>query len=64
MKLKDKHHGFFWWLIIGWWWVAVKWLCFTGLALIFKLFGHKKQKLTVKQREVCICQNCGHTWNK
>jgi len=27
-----------------------------------KIFGHKKQKLVTKQRTMCVCQNCGYTW--
>lgn len=63
VKLKNRHHGFFWWLCIGWWWVPIKWICFTGWALLFKIFGHKKQKTVNKQHKVYICQNCGYTWN-
>lgn len=63
MKLKDKHHGVFWWLFIGWWWLFVKWLVFTIPALIVKIFGHKKQKIVSKQRTMCVCQNCGYTWD-
>ncbi len=63
VKIKDKHHGIIWWFCIGWWWVPIKWLLFTLPALIFKIFGHKKQKVINKTKTVCICQNCGHSWN-
>lgn len=62
-KLVDKHHGIFWWFFVGWWWIPVKWLVFTLPALVFALFGHKKQKVKVKHTSVCVCQNCGHKWN-
>lgn len=58
--LKDAHHGCLWWLIIGCWWVPVKWLFFTVPAILFKIFGHKKQKTVNKQKTICICQSCGH----
>ena len=61
-KLVDKHHGCLWWVCIGWWWIFVKWLIFTIPALIFKIFGGKKQKLKQKHRSVFVCQNCGNHW--
>ncbi len=62
VKLKNKHHGFFWWLCIGWWWIPLKWLCFTIPALIIKIFSPKKQKAVNIQKSICVCQNCGYSW--
>jgi len=62
VKLKNKHHGIIWWLLIGWWWIPTKWLCFTLIALIVKIFSHKKQKAINKQVKMAVCQNCGNTW--
>ena len=62
IKVKDKHHGFFWWICIGWWWVPCKWLFLTLPALIVKIFGHKKQKVISTQKTMCVCQNCGYSW--
>lgn len=62
-KMVDKHHGIFWWLFWGWYWVPIKWLVFTVPALFLKIFGHKKQKLKTSSRTVCVCQDCGNTWN-
>lgn len=64
VELKNKHHGFFWWLFIGWWWTAFKWIFLTMPALIFLIFGHKKQKAVNHKHKVCVCQNCGHSWKK
>ena len=64
VELKDKKHGCLWWLLIGWWWIPVKWIVFTIPALLFAIFGHKKQKAVNKQRTVCACQDCGYTWDK
>ncbi len=61
-KLVTKHHGIIWWLIIGWWWIFVKWLIFTIPALIFAIFGHKKQKIKNVQEKIVVCQSCGNTW--
>lgn len=61
-RLKNKHHGIIWWLIIGWWWVFIKWLIFTIPALIVKIFVHRRQKVVTKHKKMCVCQNCGHTW--
>ena len=62
VRLKNKHHGVFWWLFIGWWWVCFKWLFLTLPALIFKIFGHKRQKAVNIQKTMAVCQACGHTW--
>ncbi len=63
VKLKNQRHGVIWWLCIGWWWLFIKWMFLTIPALIFKIFGHKKQKVVNKQRTICVCQNCGNKWN-
>ena len=63
VKLKNQHHGCLWWLCVGWWWIPFKWLFLTLPALIFAIFGHKKQKVVNKQRKICVCQNCGNQWN-
>lgn len=61
-QLKNKHHGIFWWLLIGWWWIPVKWLVFTIPALIFKIFAPRRKKVVNKHKKMCICQNCGYSW--
>lgn len=63
VHLKNQHHGIIWWFCIGWWWIPIKWLIFTLPALIFAIFGHKKQKAVNKSVTKCICQSCGYTWN-
>ena len=60
--LKDKHRGIIWWLLIGWWWIPIKWIFFTLPALLFAIFGHRKQKAVNKKETVCVCQNCGYSW--
>jgi DNA-directed RNA polymerase subunit M/transcription elongation factor TFIIS len=61
-KLVDKHRGCMWWLFIGWWWIPIKWLFLTLPALIFAIFGHKKQKIKTKIHSEAVCQSCGHRW--
>lgn len=61
--LKTKHRGVIWWLCVGWWWIPIKWLFFTVPALLFAIFGHKKQKTVNKQKTVCVCQSCGYKWD-
>jgi hypothetical protein len=63
VKLKNKHHGLLWWMFVGWYWVPIKWIVFTVPALIFAIFGSKKQKAVNKRKTVCVCQNCGYNWN-
>ena len=63
VHLKNHHHGCLWWLCIGCWWIPCKWLFFTIPAIIFKIFGHKKQKVFNKKKSVCVCQDCGYSWN-
>ncbi|MBR5031905.1 MAG: hypothetical protein IKX49_04270 [Clostridia bacterium] len=62
VTLKTAHHGIIWWLLVGWWWVPVKWIFFTVPALFFKLFSHKKQRAVNRQKTMCVCQQCGHSW--
>ena len=59
-RFKDAHHSIF----VGWWWIPLTWLVFTVPALLFKIFGHKKQRIVNKTRTVCVCQNCGYSWEK
>jgi len=61
-KLVDKHHGLIWWIFVGWWWLFFKWMFLTIPALLFKIFGHKKQKIKSKTHNEAVCQNCGHRW--
>jgi len=62
VKLKTKHRGIIWWLCVGWWWVPIKWFFFTVPALIFAIFGHKKQKAVNIQKTMCVCQDCCYSW--
>jgi hypothetical protein len=61
-ELVDQHHGCLWWLGGGWWWIPIKWLFLTLPALIFAIFGHKKQKIKQETHSKAICQDCGHRW--
>ena len=63
VHLKNKHHSCLWWLFIGCWWVPFKWLFLTFPALLFKIFGHKKQRAINKQKAYSVCQSCGYRWN-
>ena len=62
IKIKNKHRGIIWWLFIGWWWIPIKWFVFTLPALLFAIFGKKKQKVVTKNKTMCVCQNCGNSW--
>lgn len=57
--LQRARHGLIWWLLVGWWWVPLKWICFTWLALLAKIFAPKNYKLETEHRAVCVCQHCG-----
>ena len=61
VTLKNQHHSIWWWIFIGWWWIFIKWLIFTVPALLFKLFGHKKQKAVNEQKKIAVCQQCGYS---
>lgn len=61
-NLVQKRRGILWWCFIGIWWVPIKWICFTWLALLVKLFSPKKYKTTIRHKSMCVCQNCGHHW--
>ena len=62
VELKDKHHGIIWWICVGWYWVPLKWIFLTIPALLAKIFVPKKQKAKNIQRKVCVCQDCGYSW--
>lgn len=64
IHMKNAHHSFLWWLIIGWWWIPIKWFVFTVPAIILKIFSHKKQKAVNNKKTLCVCQNCGYSWNR
>ena len=61
-QLKTKHKGVLYWLLVGWWWLPIKWLFLTIPALIVKIFKPKKQKVKNIRHSMCVCQNCGHSW--
>lgn len=64
VELKNKHHGLIYWLCGGWILTILKWLFLTVPALILKLFGHKKKKVKNIQKTMCICQQCGNSWEQ
>ena len=61
-QITPQHHSAIWWICVGWWWLFFKWIFLTLPALIVKLFKGKKTKTTTIHKSMCICQNCGHTW--
>ncbi len=63
-RMKTKHHSIIWWIFVGWYWVPIKWLFLTIPALFAKIFIPKRQKIKQKQKTMCVCQNCGYTWEK
>lgn len=62
-KVKEKKHGILWWICVGWWWIPIKWLVFTLPAILGKLFGKSKYKVTTKTRKIAVCNDCGKSWN-
>lgn len=62
VKLKNQHHGIIWWICVGWWWIPIKWICLTLPALLAKIFIPKKQKAINIQKTMCVCQDCGNSW--
>lgn len=62
VHLKNQHYGCLWWLLIGIWWVPLKWLVFTPIAIIIKIFGHKGQRAFNRSKSMCVCQDCGYSW--
>ena len=63
VHLVNKHHGVIWWLLVGWYWVPFKWLFLTVPALLAAIFIGKRKKIKNIQKKMCVCQNCGNTWN-
>lgn len=61
-RVVEQRPGCIWWLLIGWWWVPVKWICFTGWALLAALLRGKRQKIHTTHTGMWVCQDCGHIW--
>lgn len=50
VHLKNKHRGCLWWICFGW----ISWLA---------IFIPHRKKTVNKVKTMCVCQNCGNTWN-
>lgn len=74
---KEKGHGFLWWILIGWWWWVVDlflWCFLFPIRLVAQLtkkkkyVGREKSVSTtnnqIAYRTICLCKNCGNTWQK
>lgn len=61
-EVEEKKHGCLWWLLIGWWWKLI-WFIFFGWWYILFCLIRGKQYRNVK-KTICVCQNCGHQWEK
>ena len=63
VNLQKKKKSMAYWLFIGWWLEPTLWLFFTLPMLIITIFKPKKYKTKNKVKTICVCQNCGNTWN-
>ena len=61
-KLTTKKKSLAWWICVSWWWIPIKWICFSGLALLAKIFKPKKYTTKSEHKAMCLCQKCGHMW--
>lgn len=72
---KEKRHGLLWKICIGWWWWIVDvflWIFLfipRALLRIGRKRNYTSKTKTVTQdraryKTICVCQNCGHNWNK
>lgn len=64
IKLKNKHHSILWWIFVSWWWIPFKWIFITLPALFAKIFIPKRQVAINITKTICVCQNCGYSWNR
>lgn len=75
-KIRQVKHGFLWWLFIGWWWWifdVMLWLVAFPFRLAYGLLKKKRYvksetsisntKNSIRYKKVCICQDCGRSWN-
>lgn len=62
-KLKNNNKGCMYWLLIGWWLEFLLWFFLTVPRLLIAIFVPKNQKLVTKEKNMAVCQNCGHSWN-
>jgi len=74
-KYKEKGHGCLWWIFIGsWWWIIdlLLWIFLFIPRILLHIGRKKKYKGTsrsitvndIQYTNVCICQDCGHSWKK
>lgn len=62
-KLKNKHHSILYWIVIGWWLHPLMWLFATVPMIIIKIFKPKNYKTKTIHKSMCVCQDCGNSWN-
>lgn len=63
IKEVKKKKSVLWWILISWWWIPIKWLVFTGYAIILKVIKLlKPKKYKSEARVIHVCQNCGNIW--
>ena len=60
---EKPRHGVLWWIFIGWWW-RILWFLFFGLWYILWRALRGGPKTVNVQKTICVCQNCGHSWEK
>lgn len=60
---EKSRHGVLWWIFIGWWWRLIWFIFFGWWYLIYRAIKGGKKVVNV-QKTVCVCQNCGHRWEK
>ena len=75
-KIRQVKHGLLWWLFIGWWWWIIDvmlWLFAFPFRLAYGLLKKKRYvktetsvsstKNSIHYKKVCVCQNCGRSWD-
>lgn len=60
---EKKNHGCLWWVLIGWWWRLI-WFIFFGMWYLLYRAIKGSTTIVSEQKTICVCQNCGHRWEK
>ena len=59
--IKEHHNGMFYYLFVAWWFWLIKLIVFC-FSWPFRIFGHTTKYSMTEHKTMCVCQNCGKTW--
>lgn len=59
--IRKHHKGLFYYFFVAWWlWFAK--LLWNICTIPFRFLGHTTKHTLTEHKTMCVCQNCGKTW--